>query len=416
MNQHPPVVVHPREPGHPGNDHRMPTPPRQTPGGGIDPRHHGDDHANRPPDRGHDGRPVTQQPWRDHNGRVIPPNRDHIGRIDNDEYRRNIHREQDHWNSRDHDYHWSDWNGTRVCHHYDDFGYHWWGFYVGSSYFWTRYYEDRYWWYDPYWHRWTYLHDNQWWWQDSGVTYVIINNNYYRYGQTGGTVVVTPDATPPVEVPPGAPSAPAPAPEQTMFYSQDGARSVQILGDRKEAYLYDLTIADQSDRQARGRWLGAGVKSASFVYEDADASGVQAIRQIELNFDDASKIGFADPNGEREVVVEGAERSASLENLKDDTIDPVWLADGATSVRLVNEPRQDASGETKPSLARIVVTAPDENGVEQVRTFDRNGEPAAEAVQPPATEPGTEAPAAKAVERLEASPSLKALKDGFGWQ
>jgi hypothetical protein len=396
----------------------MPMPPKPVPGGAIDPRHHGDDHANRPPDHGHDGRPIPQQPWRDHDGRVIPPNRDHIGRIDNDEYRRNIHREQDHWNRGDHDYHWHQWNGTPVCHHYDDYGYHWWGFYVGSSYFWTRYYEDRYWWYDPYWHRWTYLHDNRWWWEEGGTTYVIINNNYYRYGDTGGTVV-TPDPTPPVEVPPGRPSAPAPEPAQTMFYSQDGTRSVQILGDRKEAYLYDLTVADQNDRQARGRWLGAGVKSAQFTYEDKiePAGKVQVIRQIELTFDDASKTAVSDSNGEREVQVAGDARTASLFNLKDDTIDPVILTDNATGVTLLNEEKQDAAGQTVRSLKLVFVSTKDDAGTESTLMFDRNGVAVVEGGTPPPPQPESAGPApeTKALQKMQSSPAFRALNDGFSW-
>lgn len=399
----------------------MPVPPRQIPGGVIDPRHHGDDHANRPPDN-RDGRALPQQPWRDHNGRYIPPDRNHIGRIDRDDFYRNIHGVQDRWDRNDHGYHWHDWNGIPVCHRYDDFGYHWWGFYVGSSYFWTRYYNDMYWWYDPYWHRWVYLHDNRWWWQDAGVTYIIVDNNYYRYGDNGGTVVMTPDPTPPVVVPPAQPNAPAPAPNETMFYSEDGTRSVQILGDRKEAYLYDLTVADQEDRKARGRWLGAGVKSAKFVYDDktdADGTPTQVLRQIELAFDEAGKSAVADVNGEREVVVSGDARSAYLYNLKDDSIDPAFLADGATGVNLINEEKQGADGSAHPSLKLVVVTAADGAGVESTLMFDRNGAPYDSSVEAPADQPQPPAPEGQSqrMERnVQASPALRALRDGFNWQ
>ncbi|MFI5345606.1 MAG: hypothetical protein ACHQ51_04450 [Elusimicrobiota bacterium] len=426
VNQHPPVVVHPQQPGHPGNgDHRMPDAPKPLPGGGIDPRHHGDDRAVHPPhDR--DGHQVPQQPWKDHNGRVIPPDHDRIGRIDRGDMRDRIHGEQDHWNRNDHDYHWHDWNGMPVCHHYDDFGYHWWGFYVGNSYFWTRYDNDMYWWYDPYWHRWVFLRDNRWWWQDNGITYVMIDNNYYRYGNNDGTVVVTPDPTAPVDVPPAEPNAPAPETNQTMFYSLDGTRSVQILGDRKEAYLYDLTIADQNDREARGRWLGTGVASAKFVTDDKigdDGSPVQVLRQIELTFDDASKSAVADVNGEREVVVSGDARSADLLNLKDDTIAPVRLTDGETGVTLFNEDKQGTDGVTRPSLLLVIVTATNEaTGVDDTLTFDRNGAPYTANIAGAArgaSQPLARRAAAKSrqlQEKVQASETLRALSSGFSWQ
>ena len=385
----------------------------------IDPRHHGDDHANRPPDRDHDGRALPQRPWQDRYGRSLPPDRDHIGRIDRDDWRRDMRGIQDRWDRNDHDYHWYDWGGTRVCHRYDDYGYHWWGFYIGSVYFWTRYYDDMYWWYDPYWHRWTYLRDGRWWWQDGGVVYVIIDGNYYRYGDDGGTIVVTPDPAPPVEVPP-APSNPVPAPEQTMFYSEDGTRSVQILGDRKEAFLYDLTIEDQNDRAARGRRLGAGVKSAAFVYDDktdADGNAYKAVRQIALTFDEAGKTAVADLNGEREVVVSGDARSAYLYNLKDDSIDPAFLADGVTGVTVINEEHAGADGKTSTRSKVFVVSAEDANGTESALMFDRNGAPYDPAAEQPA-DPAPEAPSAPTLmkmKKVQESPTLKALRAGFAW-
>lgn len=379
----------------------------------MDPHQRGDDHANRPPDRDRDGRPVLQHPERDHNGRYIPPSRDHAGRIDRDDYRRNIHGIQDHWNRFDHDYHWYDWNGTRVCHRYDGFGYHWWGFYIGDVYFWTRYDNDRYWWYDPYFHRWTYLHDGRWWWQDSfGVVYIVINNHYYRYGQNGGTIIVTPDPAPPVEAPPADPTETAPTAE-TMFYSEDGTRSVQIMGDRNEAYLYDLTVEDQADPKAGGRWLGAGVKSASFVYDDkigSDGTTTKSLRQIALTFEEAGKSAVADINGEREVTVSGPERGADLYNLKDDAVEPVALADGATSVNLINEESVDASGETVAALKTIILTADEGAGVEATLMFDRDGAPYGAFSAP---SPASETREFKAKVQ---SPTLRTLSNGVDWR
>ena len=273
---HPPVVVTPGRPGQPV--HGMPKPPT-APAHRIDPSHNGDNHAVQPPDRDDNGHRMDHRPNRDAHGRDIPPGRDQMSRIDQRDFRQNIHQHQDHWDSRDHEYHWHDWNGWRVCHHYDTFGFHWWGFYVGTTYFWTRYHDDNYWWYEPYWHRWVYMHDGQWWWtHPDGRCYVYTNGGYYLYGNGTGGVVLTPDPTPPVDVPPGPPAAA----DQTSVYSLDGARSIQITGAGKDAYLYDLTVADPNDPAAQGRYLASGVKTAVFV-NDGDE-----VREIILTVVDDS--------------------------------------------------------------------------------------------------------------------------------
>jgi hypothetical protein len=408
-NQHPPVIVHP-QPGR-GGDRRIPLPPKQLPPGQvIDPRHHGDGGTVHPPQRGHDGAPIQQKPWQNHDGRIIAPSRDHIGRIDHDDFHRNIRHEQGRWDRNDHDYHWHEWNGTRVCHHYDQFGFHWWGFYIGSSYFWARYYNDMYWWYDPYWHRWVYLRDGRWWWQDAGVVYVIIDDNYYRYGNNEGTVIVTPDPTPPAEVPPGQPSTPAPAPAQATFYSVDGSRSVQILGDRKEAFLYDLTVEDHNDARAKAQWLGTDVASAKFVYDDKTGAGgapKQVIAHIELTFDEAGKTATVDPNGERAVIVSGDAQTADLYNLKDDSVSPVSLADGVTNVNLINQERTDAGGEVVQSLSLVVVSYKDADGAEKTKLFNRDGASLIPAA--PAAEPTGETQQMRL--KLQSSPAFEALQN-----
>ena len=256
----------------------MPKPPVH-PNHPIDPSHNGDGRAVQPP---HDrnGQPLSNKPLQDAHGRSLPPGHDHIGQFDRPDIRKDIHGVQDHWNNNDHNYHWQNWNGMNVCHHYDEFGFHWWGFYVGSAYFWTRYYDDNYWWYDPYWHRWVYMHEGQWWWTGpNGWNYVYNNGGYYHYDNGDGGVIMTPDPTPPVDVPPGDPTT-TPV-DQVSVYSLDGTRSVQITGADKDAYLYDLTVADPDSAAAQGKYLASGVKSAAFVN---DAAG--AIKEIVLTIVD----------------------------------------------------------------------------------------------------------------------------------
>jgi len=261
----------------------MPTPPKPAdPQHRIDPAHNGDGRAVTPPaQRG--GKPVTEKPLTDGHGRAVPPGHDQVGRIGQDDFRNNIRGIQGNWDRNDHDYHWSNWGGWDVCHHYDEFGFHWWGFYVNGAYFWTLYFNDGYWWFDPYWHRWVYLNDGQWWWQGPDGVYLYTGGWYYNYGPGDGGVILTPDPTPPVDVPPGDATPPG---NQVTVYSDDGTRSVQIVGDALDAYLYDLTNPDGA-----GIYLTTNVQSAAFVN---DASG--AVNQVVLTINDGSTQTF-DANG-----------------------------------------------------------------------------------------------------------------------
>jgi len=388
----------------------MPIPPRPIGGGGLDPRRHGDGRSYTPPNRRWDGGAVTHRPWTNPYGRHIPPSRDHVTIINHTTIINNINGVHRGWNTRDHGYGWYDWNGYRACHHYDTFGFHWWGFYVGNSYFWTRYHDGRHWWYDPYYQRWTYLHDGRWWWQDPvtpTVVYVIINNNYYRYQDNAGTIVTRPDTTQPVVAPPAEPSVPST--DQETMYSLDGTRSIQILGAAKEAFLYDLTAEDSNGASAGGRWLASGVRSAKFVYDDkheADGTTTQVIRQIELDFEDDSMAAIADMNGERKILITGTERSADLYNLEDENSTPVYLASNVSEIKLVNGEARDAAGESERSLKLMIVTAKNAAGVDSLLLFNREGAPYdAEAPAP------LEAPSSP-VERLQKSAAFNMLQSG----
>ena len=135
---------------------------------------------------------------------------------------------------------WHENDGVRYYHYVDHAGLHWFGFYIGATYFYTRWYMDHFWWQDPYWHRWCYWREGHWWYVDGDVTYIFENDNYYRYEDTTGGVVITP--APPDDAPtPDDGEAGPPPVEQTdqFFYSEDGYRTVQIhLG---QAFLYDRT-------------------------------------------------------------------------------------------------------------------------------------------------------------------------------
>ena len=401
----------------------MPTPPKPVdPAHRIDPSHNGDGHAVQPP---HDrnGQPLPNKPLQNEHGRTIPPGHDHIGQIDRPDVRHNIHDVQDKWDHNNHGYDWHDWNGMHVAHHYDEFGFHWWGFYVGSAYFWTRYYDDNYWWYDPYWHRWCSLHDGQWWWQNpNGVVYYYDGNGYYQYDNSGSGVVVTPDPEPPVDVPPGNPT-PAPA-NQISVYSLDGTRSIQVTGDNRDAYLYDLTVADPSSQAAQGRYIGTEVAGVNIDYVTTtadDGTTTQAIQQIELSYDDSTAVSVVDLNGERRVDLSGDAQNAVLNNLSDTTVDPVFLAAGASGTTLTYQQSTDDSGNTVQSLLSIALTVTDADGNQTTQTFDRDGaaldsssfQSSTRVVKPMPTQ----APAAIQTlqQKMDGSETFRALKSGFGW-
>jgi len=341
----------------------MPAPKPIDAGHRMDPSKNGDNHAIKPPSG------EKQKPYTNAHGRQIPPSQDHIKVISDGKTLDHMHGIQNGWDRNDHGYHKERWDGHDMWHHYDEFGYHWWGFYIGSVYFWTRYDNDMYWWYDPYWHRWCWMRDNRWWWQDDGglVYYIGDDGSYDQYQDNDGTIVVTPDPTPPVDVPPGPSEPAAPA----SFYANDGTRYVTVNADDGTATLYDLTVTDPNDPRIQGRVLATGASSAQFAYDDAtaaDGTPTQVLRQITLSFTDGTTTAVVDPNGEREITLPG-DGTAVLSNLDDSTVDQVTLSASAASILLINQPGQDAYGENEQILQQIVVTQTDGSTV----TFDWNG-------------------------------------------
>jgi hypothetical protein len=248
----------------------------------------------------------------------------------------------------------------------------------------------------------------------NGVTYYLYADNYYyQYDTIDGGVVMTPDPTPPVDVPPGDP-APAPTP---ATYSLDGTRSLSITGDTREAFLYDLTAADPNSAGAQGYFLGTQVAGAKFDYVASADGASQAVAQVELSYDDPSALSVTDVNGQRRVDVTGG--AASLTNLQDNTVNPVSLASG---VRAVAFNYADA---TNQSIQSVVLTATDDSGNTTLLTFDGDGNSLDQA--PDQSDSGSSArafmptPAAAAAQaqtqqqKVEESETFRALKNGFGW-
>jgi hypothetical protein len=166
---------------------------------------------------------------------------------------------------RDH-YYWHDEGGYRYCHYYDPFGYHWYGWYVGDSCLWVRFYGDRWWNYDRDYDRWMYWNDGRWWWQDpSGVVYLYNDGEYI--------------ATQP-EVVAAGPSFNDAGPVAGQFNSPDGTRKVKMVSDGSgDAFLYDTTDPPAFSPV----YLGGNVQSVRF----SDTSQGQPL-EIQLTKTDGS--------------------------------------------------------------------------------------------------------------------------------
>ena len=187
-------------------------------------------------------------------------------------------------------YYWHTDHGVKFCHYDDAHGNHWYGFYHGKTFYWTRYNAGRWWWHDDRFGRWVYWSDGYWWWQGpNGHSYVYVQNNYYPY-ENGAVVVQNPELQPPATT--------NPAPNEGKTYpSPDGTRLVQIYGPRSEAFLY----AQSPTGPAFLKYLGENVAVAKF-----SASGGQT--EVLLNFKDGS-FAVYDSNG---AALEAPSSTASL--------------------------------------------------------------------------------------------------------
>jgi hypothetical protein len=132
-------------------------------------------------------------------------------------------------------YYWHNEGGVRYSHYYDGQR-HWYGFYHGPTFYWTRYHRNRWWWFDASGARWVYWWNGYWWWPGpGGAAYVYVDGAYYPYEAEGVAVESVETSAVPAAVP--APNA------SGATVSADGSRMVQIFGADAEGFLYDKTAA-----------------------------------------------------------------------------------------------------------------------------------------------------------------------------
>ncbi|MFI5362497.1 MAG: hypothetical protein ACHQ49_11050 [Elusimicrobiota bacterium] len=210
-------------------------------------------------------------------------------------------------------YYWHNDNGVRYSHYYDGRN-HWYGFYHGPTFYWTRYYGNRWWWFDGPHSHWDFWWDGYWWWTGpGGAPYVYVDNNYYPYDASGGVTVVQPEEQPvPATIPP--PNAAAtPANPAVTKDSPDGQRMVQVFGADAQAFLYDKTKTPPVFM----KFLGSGVLQARF----SGGTGGAPLQILVEYKDDTFALFDADGNSQ-DSAVQSTEASIPAPPENPDSIPP----------------------------------------------------------------------------------------------
>ena len=172
--------------------------------------------------------------------------RQHMSLVNGDDYRRRIVAENANERQANR-YYWHQDRDFNYCHYIDGSGYHWYGWYAGDQYFWTRNYAGRWWWYDTEYGRWNFWNDGFWWWQDPyhvGDLYCYNNDAYIPANSADDPIIVTSTDQPPA----------------SSFNSPDGTRSVKFATSLRDAFLYDTANPPSFDPI----YLASGVQSVQF--------------------------------------------------------------------------------------------------------------------------------------------------------
>ena len=172
-------------------------------------------------------------------------------------------------------YYWHTVGGIRYSHYYDH-GTHWYGFYHGPTFYWTRYYGNRWWWFDGGFNRWVYWWDGDWWWPAvGGGLYVYVDNNYYPYGgrRRDGAENRSPNGS----------GNHAGDGDRGHRFKKSGWKTscASVRQNQAEAFLYDTS----SGQPMFMKYLGQGVKK--FVFSGGGTYGKPS-RGFSLDFTDGN--------------------------------------------------------------------------------------------------------------------------------
>ncbi|MFI5345050.1 MAG: hypothetical protein ACHQ51_01630 [Elusimicrobiota bacterium] len=202
-------------------------------------------------------------------------------------------------------YYWHKDGGVRYSHYYDGRN-HWYGFYHGPTFYWTRFYGDHWWWYDGRGARWVYWWNGYWWWPgDGGRPYVYVDDAYYPYEGTG--VAVESAETP------AAPATVPAADGGAATVSPDGTRKVQISGAEALAFLFDMRTSPPKFL----KYLGQGVVKARFAGGTAGAP-----LQLLIEYKDDSFALFDGDGNSQSAAVRSTEAGVAAPPDVPDTIPP----------------------------------------------------------------------------------------------
>ncbi|UPT73168.1 MAG: hypothetical protein M0D55_14905 [Elusimicrobiota bacterium] len=130
-------------------------------------------------------------------------------------------------------------------------GANWHGYYGGSRWYWTRPYNGYTWWYDEPYGRWAWWHGGHWW-----------------HAGPGGAAVVYVQGAPPPPVAVEASPAATPSGDPGPWTSPSGRRLVEVVGEDRQAILYDKT----GPAPAYLRLLGRGASKVRFSKAGAGTS------------------------------------------------------------------------------------------------------------------------------------------------
>jgi len=172
--------------------------------------------------------------------------RKQITLVNGEDYRRRI-LEDNARETKPNQYYWHHDNGFDYCHTIDSSGYHWYGWYTGDQFFWTRNYAGRWWSYDSDFGRWNFWNDGYWWWQDP-------NHIGDLYCYTDGGYIPANSADDPIVV------ASTDQAGGVSYNAPDGSRTIKVFGDSKDAFLYDTADPPTFDPV----YLASGVLSLEF--------------------------------------------------------------------------------------------------------------------------------------------------------
>ncbi len=158
-------------------------------------------------------------------------------------------------------YAWHSWNGVSFCHYHGRWGSDWYGWNLGSGFFWTQFYAGNWWWYDPAGANWCYWNNGNWLWQnpDSDAIYAYDNGDYSSAGSSNNTSEdnnnyyadrsgnQVPDASQGANNNAESSGSNQSAQKDDdqgqdplVFKSPDGLRMVRIQGDTGDAFLYNV--------------------------------------------------------------------------------------------------------------------------------------------------------------------------------